>query len=551
MRQAVLPRHGYRRPLSGGLRRARVKARLRLDRFANMGANTRVFRGVWGLLARLAGLVLTLNRVVCAGLSRLHDAAFRALRPLLGVAPAVRQAWKRLLQRLLALHHRHQQRQLSRTAPLLLMLSATILLLSFSYFGLGLQVRLDGEIIGYVDSKGEIDALVAEVEQRAAEYLGTPYSLSPNITYALRYMDSADPVDAEAFKERLFSEIDNVSRQYVLTVDGTVIGANSSRTALEMMLRRIIHARTAGQENAKTEFVEDVRIEEQAVLDSQMRTIAQMEEQLTVNTQEIQIYTVVGGDTVSGIAVNHGLSIAEIRELNPGIDINSIHIGDELMLSGAVPFLSLKKTVMEEYDAEIPYETEVIYDDSMYVNRSYIQTAGIPGKAHVTADVVYVNDQEESRTILTYEVLNEPSSAVKVAGSKPLPAKAATGTFVKPTNGRYSSGFGYRPNLGDYHTGTDFAGASGTSIWAADGGVVIYAGWKGNYGYCVMIDHDSNGFVTLYAHCSKLLVKVGQRVAKYEEIARVGNTGRSFGAHCHFEIRVNGTPVNPLKYIWK
>jgi murein DD-endopeptidase MepM/ murein hydrolase activator NlpD len=96
----------------------------------------------------------------------------------------------------------------------------------------------------------------------------------------------------------------------------------------------------------------------------------------------------------------------------------------------------------------------------------------------------------------------------------------------------------------------DFAGATGTNIWAADGGVVTHAGWKGNYGYCVIIDHQ-NGYVTYYAHCSKLLVKRGDKVAQGDIIAKVGNTGRSFGSHVHFEIRKNGVCQNPLNYISK
>ena len=115
---------------------------------------------------------------------------------------------------------------------------------------------------------------------------------------------------------------------------------------------------------------------------------------------------------------------------------------------------------------------------------------------------------------------------------------------------RYSSGYGYRPNLGDFRTGVDFAGATGTNIWAADGGVVIHSGWKGNYGYCVIIDHQ-NGYTTYYAHCSKLLVKKGAKVAKGDIIAKVGNTGRSYGSHVHFEIRKNGKHQNPLTYISK
>ena len=83
---------------------------------------------------------------------------------------------------------------------------------------------------------------------------------------------------------------------------------------------------------------------------------------------------------------------------------------------------------------------------------------------------------------------------------------------------------------------------------AADNGTVIAAGYSGSYGYRVLIDHG-NGLRTLYAHCSKLLVSVGQKVNQGETIALVGSTGNSTGAHCHFEVYVNGSRVDPLPYI--
>ena len=225
-------------------------------------------------------------------------------------------------------------------------------------------------------------------------------------------------------------------------------------------------------------------------------------------------------------------------------------MGQQLTLSAAVPYLSVQQTVTEAYTQVIPYETVIQYDDTMYKNKSKITVQGVNGSADVVADVTYVNGVETGREIISYVVTAEPVNAVKVVGSKPLPRTMATGNFIKPSNGTFSSGYGNRRSLGDFHTGVDFAGAKGTNIWAADGGVVTHAGWKGNYGYCVIINHQ-NGYTTLYAHCSKLLVKVGDKVAQGDIIAKVGNTGRSFGAHVHFEIKYNGKTQNPLNYINK
>lgn len=120
---------------------------------------------------------------------------------------------------------------------------------------------------------------------------------------------------------------------------------------------------------------------------------------------------------------------------------------------------------------------------------------------------------------------------------------------LESTDYRISGYFGYRtyPSV-EFHSGIDFASSRGTHILAAGRGTVIYAAWYGGYGNCVIIDHGF-GYETLYGHCSKLLVSVGDKVEKGDLIALVGSTGYSTGNHLHFEVHENGTKVNPFKYI--
>ncbi|GAB5431691.1 MAG: DUF5930 domain-containing protein [Epibacterium sp.] len=132
---------------------------------------------------------------------------------------------------------------------------------------------------------------------------------------------------------------------------------------------------------------------------------------------------------------------------------------------------------------------------------------------------------------------------------------AAQAPFSVPVNlgqVRQTSGFGYRrdPKTGGrrLHKGSDFAGGTGTDIFATADGVVTHAGWQSGYGRLVKIQH-AFGIETRYAHNSNLRVKVGQRVSRGDHIADMGNTGRSTGTHLHYEVRVNGKPVNPMIYI--
>lgn len=125
-------------------------------------------------------------------------------------------------------------------------------------------------------------------------------------------------------------------------------------------------------------------------------------------------------------------------------------------------------------------------------------------------------------------------------------------SFIKPAAGRLSSPFGYRihPVTGarSMHTGIDLANSSGTAILASRGGIVERVGYEGSYGKIVIINHGG-GLTSLYAHLSSYSVKVGQKVERGQRIGSMGSTGRATGSHLHFEIRVNGTAVNPYKYI--
>ena len=117
---------------------------------------------------------------------------------------------------------------------------------------------------------------------------------------------------------------------------------------------------------------------------------------------------------------------------------------------------------------------------------------------------------------------------------------------------RWTSGFGYRRDpkgAGNrMHEGTDMAGAYGTPIYATADGVITHAGWDSGYGRLVKIRHDF-GVETRYAHLSQIRVEVGQRVSRGERIGDMGNSGRSTGTHLHYEVRLDGSAVNPMTFI--
>jgi murein DD-endopeptidase MepM/ murein hydrolase activator NlpD len=152
--------------------------------------------------------------------------------------------------------------------------------------------------------------------------------------------------------------------------------------------------------------------------------------------------------------------------------------------------------------------------------------------------------QQESATITVLLQTRQAGVAVQAAGrgvlAYPIPGARITSTF----------GARVHPIFGDVrmHTGLDFGAAMGTPIEAAADGVVVYAGPRGGYGNATIVDHGG-AVATMYAHQSVLLVQEGQQVVKGQVIGRVGSTGFSTGPHLHFEVRVAGTPVDPLTYL--
>jgi murein DD-endopeptidase MepM/ murein hydrolase activator NlpD len=222
-------------------------------------------------------------------------------------------------------------------------------------------------------------------------------------------------------------------------------------------------------------------------------------------------------------------------------------VGDKLIITVPEPELSVER--MEQNYYEEIYDADVIYvdNDSWYTTQTKILQQPSAGFRRVVADVSYLNDREVTRDILKEEVVMEAVPKIVERGTKIPP------TYIKPiSGGRQSSGFGRRksPTKGasSYHKGVDWSVPTGTAVFASCGGTVAKAGWGSGYGYCVYINHE-DGRQTRYGHLSKVLVKAGQTVKQGERIALSGNTGISTGPHLHFEILINGSQVNPLKYL--
>ena len=199
----------------------------------------------------------------------------------------------------------------------------------------------------------------------------------------------------------------------------------------------------------------------------------------------------------------------------------SVSVGplDKMFRSAGVNPESLIKTIRQGYSGYGGYDLSYMDDDG--------ETAfGIYDK----------NLDKASRILENLDELNLYRIAVEKY------------PFYHPiqTANRFTSGFG--PRWGRMHNGTDFAAPHGTPIRSTADGIVTYVGWQSAYGRLIKIKHDF-GLETRYAHLSKFRVKKGQRVSRGQHIGDMGNTGRSTGTHLHYEIRIGGKAINPMKFI--
>lgn len=271
--------------------------------------------------------------------------------------------------------------------------------------------------------------------------------------------------------------------------------------------------------------------------------------------QGIETYTVQAGDTVSGIAEKYGLQPATVFAANFDVlqdDPHSLRPGQVLRIlpvdgvywewQGGIPFGQWAAYFKVKPEDIINYTANEI--DPATVGPDLENANVATGKFLIIPNGVY---QYHTPGGMPLGITRDTPASAQVAGPGSCPpingGAVGTGVFVYPSDKHVLSGFDYSTKTN--HLGIDLMGIEGANVYAADGGVVVYAGWN-NYGYgnMVMIDHGT-GFQSLYAHLSAWFVNCGDNVGQSAVIGSIGSTGNSSGPHLHFEVRTASVVINP------
>ncbi len=416
------------------------------------------------------------------------------------------------------------------------------------------EVLLDDKPIGIVESQAVFNTIVEDIKKGAENKYDTEMIVSNKIDYKEVYLPDNKRIIDVASETSLSQVEESVllkGKVYAINVDGKDIALLKDKTSCEEVLEKVKapYVEDAG-DGVITSFAENVNIIERVVVSEKLNELQDPEAvygSVTKENETIRKYVVQEGDTVSQIAEKLGVSQKDIEKANPDLSIDRISIGQELSLAVPRYTINVKQSIVKEYEDIVPYGVEYEESAKLYKGNIEVKVEGVEGKKQVKAELISINGIPEETRILNEIITLAPKAAIVLQGTKPRPRTLAFGSFKWPSRGRITSGFGERWG-GEQHSGIDIAAPTGTPNKAADGGVVKFTGWSGNYGKLIIIDHE-NGYTTYYGHNNTIKVKVGQRVARGEVIGTVGETGRATGPHLHFEVRKNGIPVNPLKYI--
>ncbi|MEG2719921.1 MAG: peptidoglycan DD-metalloendopeptidase family protein [Oscillospiraceae bacterium] len=435
---------------------------------------------------------------------------------------------------------------------------------------LALQIKYNGSTIGYVKSEAvylEAQNLAKQRLSTAASVVNVNKSNAPLTEYNLTYVKLTDLKDSTVICDKIIETSDShIINACGIYIDNEFICAVKNETDAITVFDNILKDYNTGDATAVASFVEEVSYVQGLYPDNE-NTIwdaVKLEEKLKSKKNEALYYTVLAGDTISGIAGKMDTTMAKLKALNPTL-VENIHIGDKLLVSSEVNFIRVKVSKTESRTEVLRFDREEIKAPNLYVGTKRVMSKGVNGEQQITELVTYIDgvkvSAKELSRVTTKEAVTERTQIGTkrygyggyFGGDSSYPVQLVGGRMGWPAIGAtvVSSGYGGR-SMG-WHTGVDLTrpgGSTGAPVVASASGTVVTAGGGGSYGNHVIISHG-NGVQTLYAHMLRGSIRVspGQKVSAGQVLGNIGATGNVTGPHLHFEVRINGKAVNPLPYI--
>lgn len=436
---------------------------------------------------------------------------------------------------------------------LFLIVAVTATAVYFSHRpGFVYRVYVDGEDVGTVVGLEDYAYILEELLVHEEAEVGLSLDFAQEVT-AIREFEWSPQPDPDQVQEAIRPKVSYITVGWAVVVNGeTMLWADTRENAEEILERVAVnyYKDSPTRQLITAEIVDEIELRSEPVLPEAVTTDCETAvSQLVQGQDKTETYVVSKGDSLWSIARSANISQAQLKEANPSLPAdNVLKSGQVLNLLVAEPKINVKTVEQVLAYEAIPFSTTRRNTSKLWYYQSKTAQSGTAGKREMTYQVEFLNGQEQARKVTGTRVDSQPVPRIIEQGTSRWPSQA-TGMFRWPLNtGSITDRFGsFQSWRVSRHQGVDIGAPAGTPIYAAASGTVVTSTYGSSYGNYVVIDHG-NGYRTLYAHATTRLVQVGQRVSKGEVIARVGSTGNSTGNHLHFEVRRNGTPIDPLQF---
>ena len=445
------------------------------------------------------------------------------------------------------------------------------------------QVYLSDKKVGLISSKDDLYDLIDKEQDEIKKKYGVSKIYPPEgleVQEVLTYDDDvmtpkevyneikdSAPFTIEGYEVSVKGNDEEDSRKFYIlnkkdldvAVKNTILAFLSEEEYNNYLSGKYSNSKEEGMEITNIYFDQNVTIK---------KTYVSTEEKIITNSDELSQYflfgttnltdkyTVKDNDTIETIAYNNKLGVSDFLIANPDIVGENALLaeGQEVTVSPISPIANI---VVESFDTElqtIKHETKVEYDKSLSADDMYVKQNGSDGLSKVTFATKEMNGVILKSAQVSNEVISEAVDKIIVVGAKNVVYYGNTTYWAWPTSKpfRISSYYGYRvhPIRGEehFHSGVDITGTSSRNVYAIQSGTVKSAqtGWNSGAGTNVKIDHDG-GYMSVYMHLSKYMVKPGDKVEKGQVIGIMGCTGSCTGTHLHLTIYKNGVMMDPLK----
>jgi len=425
----------------------------------------------------------------------------------------------------------------------------SIFVLGFVVYALPIEavkIMVDGQDVGYVASEDIVSQEVAIISEEANVNNNCDMILENVVSTEVVKVKRNEILEQEQIHSVLQSKLTYYTIGFEVKVNESPLYTFATKNDADLFLDKVITQFITEGATVKTStFEEDITVEEIETSPETFLSVDSAWDSFVKGKDELETYTVQKGDTTWDLVQNFKMDIDEMEVYNPDIDIERLQIGQVINLNKPLAYINVVTVTTEMVEETI--QSQIVYEksDDLFVGENKLKTEGTNGTKQVELEVTYVNGILSNESVVAEEVVEQPTQTIILAGSK-FREVAALGAFGNPANGVLTSRYGMR--WGRKHSGIDIGAPKGTPIKVSADGIVVHVGNINGYGMTVKVDHG-NGVQTLYGHASKYNVSLGQSVSKNDVIAYVGNTGRTTGYCLHFEVRVNGVPVDPLEYV--